>query len=159
MLDTLNAFYSSRGISPVGFRCPFRPACSAGAPHFTEAKASFVGPRYEGRTLPRLLFLSLDSGSGRRDPHSRTVEAVRKRELARDVAALPRNRHWYRTHEMAFKLLRQFEPQAVAVGCQTILRPTSPTARSAARTGPGESGLTRRCSRTAATLSRKSYAS
>ena len=111
MLDTLNAFYSSRGISPVGFRCPFRPACSAGSPHFTEAKASFVGPRYEGRTLPRLLFLSLDSGSGRRDPHSRTVEAVRKRELARDVAALPRNRHWYRTHEMAFELLRQFEPQ------------------------------------------------
>ena len=111
MLDTLNAFYSSHGISPVGFRCPFRPACSVGAPHFTEAKASFVGPRYEERTLPRLLFLSLDSGSGRHDPHSRTVEAVRKRELARDVAALPKNRHWYRTHEMAFKLLRQFEPQ------------------------------------------------
>lgn len=123
MLEKLAAFYDSHGISSIGFRCPSREACSAKAPQFTEAKASFVGPRYEGRTLPRLLFLSLDSGSGRRDPHSRTVEAVRKRELARDVAALPRNRHWYRTHEMAFKLLRQFEPQAVAVGCQTILRP------------------------------------
>lgn len=28
-----------------------------------------------------------------------------------DYAALPKSRHWYRTHEMAFELLRQFEPQ------------------------------------------------
>lgn len=111
MLDRLNAFYSSRGISPVGFRCPSRTVCSANSPHFTEAKASFVGPRYNERTLPRLLFLSLDAGRGRPDPQQRTVEAVRMRELARDVAALPKNQHWYRTHEMAFELLRQFEPR------------------------------------------------
>ena len=111
MLKRLNAFYSSRGISPVGFRCPSRTVCSANSPHFTEAKASFVGPCYEERTLPRLLFLSLDSGSGRPDPQQRTVEAVRMRELARDVGALPRNKHWYRTHEMAFELLRQFRPR------------------------------------------------
>ena len=111
MLDRLNSFYESCGISPIGFRCPSRARCSANSPNFTEAKASFVGPRYEERILPRLLFLSLDSGSGRPDPQQRTVEAVRMRELDRNLAALPKNKHWYLTHKMAFKLLRQFEPQ------------------------------------------------
>lgn len=112
MLEKLAAFYDSHGISSIGFRCPSREACSAKAPQFTEAKASFVGPRYEEeeRTLPRLLFLSLDSGRGSPDPQQRTGEAVRRRALECDVAALPKNRHWYRTHEMAWELLRQFEP-------------------------------------------------
>ena len=70
-----------------------------------------MGPRYEERTLPRLLFLSLDSGSGHPDPQQRTAEAVRMQNLACNVAALPKNRHWYRTHKMALELLRQFEPQ------------------------------------------------
>lgn len=80
------------------------------SPHFTEATASFVGPRYEKETVPRLLFLSLDSGSGRSDPELRTAEAVRARELATDVHALPKGRHWRRTHELARVLLRQFKP-------------------------------------------------
>jgi len=111
MLEELAAFYDSHGISSIGFRCSSRAACSAKAPQFTEAKASFVGPRYEEGTLPRLLFLSLDSGRGSPDPRQRTIEAVRRRALDCDVAALPKNRHWYRTHEMACELLRQFEPQ------------------------------------------------
>ena len=111
MLERLTEFYESHEISPVAFDCPSRAACSANSPHFTEAKASFVGPRYEERALPRLLFLSPDSGSGRSDSQQRTAEAVRTQNLACDVAALPKNRHWYRTHEMAWELLRQFEPQ------------------------------------------------
>ena len=111
MLERLAAFYESHRISPVDFRCPSCATCSANSPHFTEAKASFVGPSYEEGQLPRLLFLSLDSGSADRDPEQRTAEAVRRQELATDVAALPKNRHWYRTHEMAWELLRQFEPQ------------------------------------------------
>ena len=91
MLERLTAFYESHGISSVDFRCPWRAACSANSPHFTEAKASFVGPRYEAQTLPRLLFLSLDSGSGDPDPVQRTAEAVRMWNLACDVAALPKN--------------------------------------------------------------------
>ena len=109
MLRELNRFYESRGISPVGFGCPSRSACSAQSPHFTEAKASFVGPSYEERRLPRLLFLSLDSGSADPDPRRRTAEAVRRQNLATDVEALPKNKHWYRTHELAFELLRQFK--------------------------------------------------
>ena len=110
MLERLEAFYGAHGLSSADFRCPWRAECSANSPRFTEAKASYVGPRYEERTLPRLLFLSLDSGSGHSDPRQRTVEGVRMRELARDVAALPKHQHWYRTHEMAWELLRQFEP-------------------------------------------------
>ena len=111
MLESLTAFYEANGISPVDFRCPWRAECSARSPDFTEAKASFVGPRYQERTLPRLLFLSLDSGSGHKNPQRRTAQAVRMRELDRDVAALPKNRHWFRTHEMALELLRQFDAQ------------------------------------------------
>ncbi len=109
MLERLTGFYESQGISPVDFRCPSRAACAANSPDFTEAKASFVGPRYGDGKLPRLLFLSLDSGDG--DPKSleRTAEAVREQELDRNVEALPKNRHWYRTHEMAWTLLSQFK--------------------------------------------------
>lgn len=108
MLSKLNAFYESHGISPLSFRCPSRPACAANSPHFTEAKVSFVGPRYRERQLPRLLFLSLDSGSGEPEPRLRTAESVRRQELATDVRALAKHKHWYRTHELAFELLHQF---------------------------------------------------
>ena len=110
MLRRLNVFYEEHGILPDRFRCSSYAACSAGSPGFTSAKASYVGPRYEERGLPRLLFLSLDSGSADPDPRKRTAEAVREWNLACDVAALPKNNHWYRTHEMAFELLRQFKP-------------------------------------------------
>lgn len=110
MLRKLNVFYEEHGILPDRFRCSSYSACSAESPGFTTAKASYVGPRYEERELPRLLFLSLDSGSADPDPRKRTAEAVRAGNLAMDVAALPKNKHWYRTHEMAFELLRQFKP-------------------------------------------------
>ena len=109
MLERLTAFYESHGISPVSFRCPSRSTCSANSPRFTEAKASFVGPSYEERRLPRLLFLSLDSGSAEPDPRQRTAEDVRRQNVDCNVATLPKNKHWYRTHEMAFELLRQFK--------------------------------------------------
>ena len=110
MLRRLTAFYESHGISPVNFHCPSRSECAAGSPDFTEAKMSSVPPRYGMPGLPRLLFLSLDSGSGSSDPRERTAEAVRQWNVECDVAALPRNKHWYRTHELAFELLRQFKP-------------------------------------------------
>ena len=58
-----------------------------------------------------MLFLSLDSGSGDPDSRQRTAEAVHRLSLICDVAALPKNKHGYRTHEMVFELLRQFNPQ------------------------------------------------
>ncbi len=111
MLEELEELYMSRGIHPLNFGCQYLEECSANSPNFTEAKMSFVGPRYEEATLPRLLFLSLDSGDADASPQRRTAKAVQTMELARDVEKLPKHKHWYRTHEMAFELLRQFEPQ------------------------------------------------
>ena len=71
-------------------------------------EVGLCGPDYEKGTLPRLLFLSLDSGSADRDPERRTPEAVRLQETTRDVGNLPKGRHWYRTHELASVLLWQF---------------------------------------------------
>jgi len=60
--------------------------------------------------LPRLLFLSLDSGSASQDPRDRTLKAVRRQNVECAVDDLPKQRHWYRTHELARALLRQFNP-------------------------------------------------
>ena len=68
MLERLTAFYDSHGVSSVDFRCPSSAVCSAKSPHVTEAKASFVGPRYEERTLPRLLLTQLASLKWYRPP-------------------------------------------------------------------------------------------
>jgi len=35
--------------------------------------------------------------------------SVRKRMEAVDVSSIPKNRHWYRTHELAWYLLKRFE--------------------------------------------------
>ena len=108
MLEKLTVFYEEQGISP--FSCCSKDKCNkAKSPCFTEAKASYVGPHYEKGQLPRLLFLSLDSGKGCSDEKQRTIEAVRCQNLATDVETLPKNKHWYLTHEMALKLLCQFK--------------------------------------------------
>ena len=111
MLESLTSFYKEQKISP--FNCCSLSKCNkCDSPRFTEAKASYVGPHYEKGQLPRLLFLSLDSGEGSSKPKERTIEAVRCRNLATDVEALAlkeKHTHWYRTHEMALKLLCQFK--------------------------------------------------
>ncbi len=66
-----------------------------------------MGPRYAARRLPRLLFLSLDSGSAPSDPQKRTIEAQRSGIASPDLG--PENRHWHRTSELAHRLLRQFK--------------------------------------------------
>ena len=110
MLQRLQAYYDEHAISPADFRCSARPWCSADSPDFAEAKATVVGPRYEEGRLPRLLFLSLNPGRAEHHWRHRTIEAVRRCELATDLATLPKNRHWYRTHQLAHELLRQFRP-------------------------------------------------
>ena len=110
MLQRLEAYYVEHAISPANFRCSSRPWCSADSPDFAEAKATFVGPRYEEGRLPRLLFLSLNPGRARRDWRHRTIEAVHRNELATDLGTLPKNLHWYRTHQLAHELLRQLRP-------------------------------------------------
>lgn len=110
MLVSLRTHYDANGISATSFRCRHRDQCGADSPRFTTTKESFVGPEYERGNGPRLLFLSLDSGSADINPEQKTFDAVRRHELAEDVSRLPKNKHWYLTHELAWVLLRPFHP-------------------------------------------------
>ena len=110
MFDELVSFYARSGILSTSFFCRHLKSCQGSCSSFTEAKSAYVGPEYEKGTLPRLLFLSLDSGSADRDPERRTPEAVRLHEVACDVGELHQGKHWFRTHELASVLLKQFEP-------------------------------------------------
>ena len=110
MLEQLKTYYKSNGILPTAFRCPHATKCSANSPRFTGAKATSLGTEYEKGNGPRLLFLSLDSGSADANPVKRTFEALRAEERTQDVNNLPKNKHWYLTHLMAWELLRPFHP-------------------------------------------------
>lgn len=110
MIQRLRLYYVQNGIGAVNFRCLHSAACSGESVRFTSAKESFVGLDYERGTLPRLLFLSLDSGSAETDPRKKTLQAIRGLEMAERIDALPRHKHWYLTHELAWVLLRQFKP-------------------------------------------------
>lgn len=93
------------------FRCQHLEDCRNGNNRFVEAKAAFIGTEYEKGTLPRLLFVSLDPGSSNSNPKQRTVESIRLQEEHEcDVTLLPKARHWYRTHELAWILLKRFKP-------------------------------------------------
>lgn len=112
MLAELNAYYQSKGISAVHFNCPFYKVCSRSSPDtFTTAKEAFVSSGYVEHEVPRVLFLSLDSGSADHNPKRKTLEAVRiQEEIDQNVFSLPKHKHWYRTHELAFRILRHFKP-------------------------------------------------
>jgi hypothetical protein len=109
MLADLRAYYDSQRIGAVSFDCPHYSDCSRGSARFTTAKEAYVGPAYEEGVIPRLLFLSLDSGDAHPAPSERTLEAVRRQELGRDVRRLDRAQHWYLTHELAWRILRHFK--------------------------------------------------
>jgi len=78
MIEVLDEYYRGSGIHSLAFSCPHRSCCANGAPDFSEAKSSYVGTKYEARTLPRLLFLSLDAvvDTDCRDAELRTAQGV-----------------------------------------------------------------------------------
>jgi hypothetical protein len=106
VIAQLDAYYRIQGIHPMDFRCPSLDSCSKGCSNFTEARASLVGERY-GEPI-RVVVLSLDPGAGWVTPTERTFEAVRGRVSGERIAALPKGRHWYRTHETVAALLSRF---------------------------------------------------
>ena len=111
MLRELSRYYEDNGILSTSFTCSRKDLCKGDCAEFTGPKSAFVSTGYERGDLPRLLFLSLDSGDGDENDANRLPEAVRGREeTERDVLALPRNRHWYRTHELAWYVLSRFDP-------------------------------------------------
>lgn len=113
MLQRLRRYYEDNGILSTSFACQHKEQCSAGSQKFTGPKSAFVSTGYENKSsdLPRLLFLSLDSGDGDKDDRKRLPEALRQQEeIERDVLALPQHKHWYRTHELAWYIFKRFNP-------------------------------------------------
>lgn len=110
MLDALTAYYRSQRILSTQFTCPHEVDCRGDCADFTGPKSAFVSTGYERHDLPRLLFLSLDSGSGASDPMKRSPKAVRDQEEEKfDVGSAHKGRHWYLTHEIAWCILRRFD--------------------------------------------------
>lgn len=112
MLEDLQNYYANQGILSTHFTCKHLQQCGANCSEFTGPKSAFVSTGYEEGSLPRLLFLSLDSGSGDKIDSNRLADAVRQyEEFDRDLTTLVKNRHWYRTHELAWYILQRFDPK------------------------------------------------
>lgn len=112
LLQDLEAYYEGQGILSTNFTCPHKHQCSAGCEKFTGPKSAFVSTGYERNDLPRLMFISLDSGRGDQLSEKRLPSAVRSDvEYKGDFAALAKRSHWYRTIELAWYILRRFEPE------------------------------------------------
>lgn len=110
LIGELEAFYLKEGILSTAFTCKFKKQCKAGCASFTGPKSAFVSSGYEAGSLPRLLFLSLDSGGGSKSPKKRSPGAVRtQNEIECDPSAIHKGKHWYRTHEIAWYILRKFK--------------------------------------------------
>lgn len=113
MLDALTTYYRDQGILSTHFTCPHKAVCEGDCPTFTGPKSAFVSTGYERRDLPRLLFLSLDSGGGSADDRERLPVAVRRQEEVEynplSAQGRDKNHHWYRTHELAWYILRRFD--------------------------------------------------
>lgn len=116
MIVELESMYRRQGILATDFACRYKSQCSAGCDNFSEAKSAFVSSGYASGKVPRLLFLSLDPGSTDKTlgPEARLPSQVREyEELNRDFAGLNKARHWYRTHQLAWYILKRFVPGLV----------------------------------------------
>ena len=108
MLVQLEAMYRNEGILATDFRCRHKPACSRECNNFVGPKSTFISTGYERGDCPRLLFLSLDPGWSSPIDKCRLPQAVREETESRSKIG-NKNRHWYRTHELAWYILRKFD--------------------------------------------------
>lgn len=110
MLSELEDYYEKNGILATSFSCKHKYECSKDCEKFTGPKSAFVSSGYENGLLPRLLFLSLDSGSGDNVDKNRLPLMIREHEESRNVMAFAKHKHWFRTHELAWYFLKRFKP-------------------------------------------------
>ena len=110
VMENASRYYRDKGISPLAFKCKHRDDCKRDCTTFTEAHEPYIGREYERcghGSIPRLLFLSLDSGTLPPDPMARTAQAQQTLEENRSNHGP--NPHWRYTHELAQTLLKQFK--------------------------------------------------
>ena len=109
LLSELRKYYKHNGILSTHFNCPYKKICKGDNHKFYGPKSSYVSIGYEEGKLPKILFLSLDPAVSERDPIKRLPKSIRKIAQNRNVDELPKNLHWYKTHELAFYILKHFK--------------------------------------------------
>ncbi len=107
MIAELDRYYDECGINPLNFRCDYFQSCIQGADdisRFTKGHGSLIPPGYVKGNVPRLLFLSLDSGSAESDQNKRTTQYLIKWCMNWLPGKSDKNKHWYRTHQFAWRV-------------------------------------------------------
>jgi len=110
LLQRLQKYYKSKGISAENFKCPHEDNCKANSPNFIEATEAYVGSRYGYGKFPRLLLIT--AGPGRNydwTQKDRTVCGIRELWAKCNTAEAHKGKWWYRTNELALVMLRNFE--------------------------------------------------
>jgi uracil-DNA glycosylase len=105
--DDVAAFYKDNRISATDFHCHHVERCKSGCSSFVEAREAMIPDGYENGILPRILFVSLDPGKEGESLENRVLGT----RCGCNFQELPKALHWYRTHELAFAMLRQFDPK------------------------------------------------
>jgi len=111
MIEKLQTYYVANGICPLNFKCAHYSSCVSRAQNkqkFTKGHGIWIGTEYEKSKVPKLLFLSLDSGSAELDPNKRTMEAAREWNLKWLPGKGDKPRHWYRTQQFAWHVFNEF---------------------------------------------------
>ena len=115
LVPALKAYYEAHGIGAARFSCPHSEECSRNSPHFTPAIEPHLGRRF-GDGIPRLVFVSLDSGSLDGDRGIERSEAASSWRLAgRDKI-----KHWYRTCELAQRILSAFDSSISGIRTEAV---------------------------------------
>ena len=108
MYRELAMYYEDSGIAALDFHCKNEQICRGdNSPDFETAREAYVGTEYENHTLPRILFVSLDPSSLDEDS-TKTIDAQREDARRYDQGDLPKNSHWYHTHDLALTFLRKY---------------------------------------------------
>ena len=111
MIEKLKKYHVDNAISPLNFNCKYFSSCVSKAQNkgkFTKGHGIWVGTEYEKGKVPKLLFLSLDSGSAELDPNKRTMEAAMKWNQAWLPGKGDKPRHWYRTQQFAWHMFNEY---------------------------------------------------
>jgi len=98
-------YYEKCGISALGFKCKHFKECRSECEDkskFTKAREPYIGKYYGKKGIPKLLFLSLDSGDEKMNPKLKTIQALREGNLNLKPKEIPKGRHWYKTHQFAW---------------------------------------------------------
>jgi len=112
MIKALMSYYDRVGISALGFNCKHLKECMSVCQNkkkFTTAREPYIGSYYGKKGLPKLLFLSLDSGDENKDPKTKTIEAMREGNLRLSPQDMPKQRHWYKTHQFAWVIFDEIK--------------------------------------------------